>query len=178
MVQINLLPWREQARQAKQIRFGILLAMFVVAAIMLIIGAHFYYKNLIQIQNESNAFLQSSLDASQTELATLKEKKQAQITLIAQLHYIINLRKKSYETVHLLDALAHTVPENVLLDKVIREGDVVTIAGIAQVDSEVTQFIKNIRQVNGFDQPVLTGITSIQGPNGDERHFQIKVGFK
>jgi type IV pilus assembly protein PilN len=174
-MQINLLPWREHERQLKQIGFGILMAAFLIAALVLIILAHIYFQSLIASQNKSNAYLQTELQVAQNELSDLKQNKVDQMKLIQHLHFLINLRRKSYAAVLLVDTLAKTTPVTILLDKVERVGDNVAIYGTAESDPEVTVFMKNIGAVKGFKQPELAGITSVQGPNGDERHFQIKV---
>lgn len=174
-MQINLLPWREQARQVKQIGFGILMASFLVGALVLVVFVHIYVHSLINAQNASNNYLQTQLQIAQNNLTDLKQKKEDQMKLIENLHFLINLRKKSYAAVKLLDTLAKTTPSSILLDKVERINDDITITGTAQADPEVTVFMKNIAAVKGFNQPVLSSITNVQGVNGDEKHFQIKV---
>lgn len=174
-MQINLLPWREHERQVKQIGFGILMAAFVVAALALVILVHIYFKALILSQKNSNTYLQTELQMAQNNFTDLKQKKEDQMKLIEHLHFLINLRKKSYAAIALLDTVAKTTPSSILLDKIERINNSVTITGVAQTDSEVTVFMKNIGGVKGFKQPELAGITSVQGPHGDERHFQIKV---
>jgi type IV pilus assembly protein PilN len=174
-VQINLLPWREQARQKKQVRLGILMASCAALSVILIILAHIYFRAMIMEQNKVNSYLQTEIQSSQTDLETLKEKKLSQVTLLEQLHYLMNLRITSYQAVSIMNILATATPSTVILDKVSREMKNIIIAGQAETDTEVTQFMKNIATVKGYKQPVLTGITSVQGVNGDERHFQLKV---
>lgn len=175
MVQINLLPYREQARQVKQVRLGILMACCVGLAIALVIAVHIYFRSIINDQNKINVYLQNQIALGQADLATLKDKKASQVSLITQLHYLMDLRVKSYNAVRLLNMLAIATPKSVMLDKVIRENNTIVIAGQTDSDAEVTLFMKNIATQPGFKPPVLSGITSQQGPLGDERHFQIKV---
>jgi type IV pilus assembly protein PilN len=175
MVQINLLPWREQARQRKQVRLGILMASCAALSVVLIILTHIYFRGIIFEQNKANAYLQNQIQESQTNLATLKEKKNHQVTLLEQLRYLLNLRANSYQAIRLLNVLATATPTSIVLDKVTRIAKTISIFGQADTDTQVTQFMKNIGQVPGFKEPVLTGINSEQGVNGDERHFQLKV---
>jgi Tfp pilus assembly protein PilN len=137
--------------------------------------AHIYFRGLIFEQNKVNAYLQSQIQASDADLATLKEKKNSQVTLLEQLHYLINLRANSYQAISLLNVLATDTPTTVTLHKVTRIAKEIMIFGQADTDTEVTQFMKKIGKIAGFKQPVLTGINSVQGVNGDERHFQLKV---
>ncbi|MES2217509.1 MAG: PilN domain-containing protein [Pseudomonadota bacterium] len=175
MVQINLLPWREQARQRKQVRLGIMMASCAALSVVLIILTHIYYRGVIFEQNKANNYLQTQIQESDTNLATLKEKKNHQVTLLEQLRYLMNLRTNSFQAIRLLNVLATATPTSIILEKAIRMGKMITIYGQAETDTQVTQFMKNIGKMPGFKQPVLTSINSEQGVNGDERHFQLKV---
>jgi type IV pilus assembly protein PilN len=175
MVQINLLPWREHARQVKQVRLGILMASCAALSVVLIIMTHIYFRALIAEQNKINTYLQSEIQKSDTDLATLKEKKTSQVTLLEQLRYLMNLRSSSYQAVSIMNVLPKATPPSIILHKVTRSAKEILIYGQAETDTEVTQFMKNIGRLPGYKEPVLASITSEQGPDGDERHFQLKV---
>ena len=175
MIQINLLPWREHARQAKSIRFGLMLASFIVASIVAMILMHLYFKGIISSQNGRNTFLQTEIDKTQADFTDLKQKKLEQTTLVTQLHYIMNLQRDSYSIIYLLDELAKIAPTSVLLEKIERNANVITVAGKARSDLQITVFIKDLGETKGFSQPVLTEITSQEGNAAEERHFQLKI---
>ncbi len=53
----------------------------------------------------------------QTELTSLQDKKQKQIALQTQLHFIMELRATSFQAVTLLNGIASAVPSAVSLEK-------------------------------------------------------------
>lgn len=175
MIQINLLPWREQARRDKQIQFAILIASFIGLAFFAIIFIHICYGRAISHQQDRINFLQSEITQKQADLTALKGQKQEQHDLDAELHFIMNLQTKSFQAVRLLDELASAVPPSVLLDKINREGSTITISGTAQSDSQVTIFMKNIAKSPGLKQPVLTGISAQENSPTLGKHFQLRV---
>lgn len=176
MVQINLLPWREQVKQEKKTQFGILIAAVVVLAIICLIFTRFYYKSIISNQLARNQYLQQQLEKEQTQLTSLIAKKNEQEALQASLNFLIGLRQQSYGVVQLLDALIRAVPESVTLQKIMREGNQVTMIGVAKSDAQISLFMENLAKIKIFDQPNLTKITA--NPIADERVFQVKVELK
>ena len=175
MDQINLLPWREQARQVKRTEFLITLGFFIGLTLVLVFILHLYLSMLVCHQMDRNQYLQSELDKNQGEVTTLKEKKKEVLALRAQLQFLKELRGKSYRAVRILNMLTTAVPQSLSLEKVIRNGNSVMIEGVAQSDLEVTLFMKNISTTHGFAQPVLTGINTEKTDTQGQRHFQLTV---
>jgi len=175
MVRINLLPWREQARRAKQIRFGITLGIFLVLTFIMLIFVHIYLSGWISAEQQRSAYLRSEFDADQLDLTALKTEKDKQVLLEAQLHFVMDLRAKGFRAIHLLSALVKTVPISLSLEKILRRGNTIFISGKAQSDLQITLFMKNIGAEGSFNPPVLTEISTQLNGTVEERHFQMKI---
>lgn len=175
MTQINLLTWREQAKQTKKKRFIFLIISTVMLAGFFIMLFHIYHKALIRHQLDRNTYLQSELGKEQAELTLLIGKKKEMTKDTTALNFIMSLRKESYQAVQLLDALSRVVPEDATLSKVVRKKNVITIFGKAKSDSQVTLLINNMSKVKVFKQPELTEISAKSNATGDERNFKLKV---
>jgi type IV pilus assembly protein PilN len=178
MTQINLLPWREQARQFRKIFFGIILGGCIVISIFMAIFIHFYLKIENDIQTERNTYLQAQIDHAQTELDLLKAQQIIRDKIISELNLIINLRKKSYSSVSVLNLLLKATPSTVLIEKLSREGKVFSIEGLADSDLQTTLFMRNIQAVTGFNQPELNVIKTqknLTNEGNDEIDFILKV---
>lgn len=174
MTQINLLPWREQARQGKKTQFIVILVSFIILTLFLVLIAYFYLDSLISSQKKINDFLQTSLDQENSQLLVLHKKKQEQDAVDKQLHFIFGLRDSSYKAVRLLDELTRVVPDSVLLSKITREGDKITIKGKAQSNLQVTLFLKNIAKSPIFTQPILAEINGQENNSEDQKYFLLK----
>ncbi len=175
MVRINLLPWREQARKAKRIRFGILLGIFLLFTLFIIICAHIYVDSLIAAQQERLDYLQSEIDLEQGTLGTLKVENKKKLSLESQLGFVMNLRARGLQAIHLFDALTNSIPSALTLEKIERQGNIINLTGKAQSDMEITLFMKNLFNQHYFNQPVLTDISTRKNGNVEERYFHLKL---
>lgn len=179
MMQINLLPWREQEKEARKVRFFANLAGFIGFSLLFLVILHFYIDHDINHQLLRNAYLQSEMNQEQQNLAALKKMVQDQASFEDQLHFIIKLREQSLQVVRLLDLLTKTIPDTVSLDKVMRQGNVITITGETPSNLEITAFMKNLSQFPYFTQPVLTQITGQTEKKDEENQsFELKMSQK
>jgi type IV pilus assembly protein PilN len=178
MTQINLLPWREHARQTKKLIFGIILIGCVVLSILTVVIFHIYLNIENNIQIERNNYLQSALDHTTADIVTLTAHQLLRDKIVKELNLITDLRKKSFAAVRMLNLLVKATPPTVLINVLARENKIFTIEGTADSDLETTVFIRNIEAITGFNQPVLNVIKTQKEANNstnEEIHFQLKV---
>lgn len=175
MTQMNLLPWREQARQASRLRFATTLFTYLVGSAVLVLMLHFYMAALIVYQQKRIGFLQIILAQAKMEVETLNKQKVQTKQVEAKLKFIMNLRAKSFRAVHLLNELSSTIPSTITLLGVTREGDVVTLEGNVESDLEITKLMKQLAILPGFSQPVLTEISAKKDSAETMRYFRLKV---
>jgi type IV pilus assembly protein PilN len=175
MAQFNLLPWKEQERQIQKIIFAATVGAFAVLALFFVILCHFYLYGALKYQEKRNSFLESELGQAQSFLADLEKQQAQEHVLIDEMHFIINLRDQNFQAVRLLDALAILTSSTISLTKVAREGNAVTVDGVALSDIEITLFMKNLAKSTIFEQPVLTGITEKKVGEIVQRSFQLKL---
>jgi type IV pilus assembly protein PilN len=105
IVRINLLPHREQRRQARQRQFVSLAAAMAVLSLAAILLVHGILKAQIDNQNSRNALLKTEiakLDEQIKEIDRLREQIQA---VISRKQVVETLQANRSEAVHLLDQL-------------------------------------------------------------------------
>lgn len=175
MIQINLLPWREQARKKNQTRFAIIVASFAGLGLLVAVFFHMHYASMIGKQLKRNAILQTSLDRESEILMTLGKQKKELLGIDNQLHFIFDLRESSYRAVRLLNALAISNPDNVTLFKIIRAKNTILVFGKAKSNLQITLFMESIEKSKLFNQPVLTEISGKESDAGEDRTFQLKL---
>lgn len=178
MTQINLLPWREEARQRKKIEFGVTIGAAILLVIFLSILVHFYLSGLITTENNRIAFLQNALTQKGTELNNLKDKKKKQLSIETELGFLYGLKAKSYNAVRLMNELETKVPGTITLEKLTREKNQIHIEGEAQSELQITLFMKNLGTSVYFTQPTLTRISETKENVGTERSFEVVVDEK
>lgn len=178
MTQINLLSWREQAKQAKKIRFGAIAACFAILAIIVIFLLHLYYRGQLNTQLDRNNYLQSQLQNEQGQLTQLIAEKKKLAATNTALNFIVGLQEQSYRAVLLLETLVKSVPDSVTVNKIMREGNVIKIQSKALSNDDVSTFMENLEKTKIFKQPELTLITAKENTTDSSILFEINVELK
>jgi type IV pilus assembly protein PilN len=181
MIRINLLPHREQKRQARQRQFvslSIGLAMLGLAVVLLV---HVIFGTQIENQQSRNALLKTEigkLDEQIKEIDKLREQTQA---LLARKQVVETLQSNRTEAVHLLDQMVRQLPDGIYLKSLRQSGAKVTMVGYAQSNARVSTLMRNIESSPWLTQPELVEIKSVPSPiNKDLRvsEFTLNVQVK
>ncbi|MGH8380483.1 PilN domain-containing protein [Pseudomonas sp.] len=146
---LNLLPWREQQRQAGIRRLqGLLLGVGLMAALITwltdYLGRQVQHRQMLESASTRQAI--ERFDAQLTQLSQhTVEQEQIQHRLQA-LEY---LQGKRLFLVDLLVQLERAVPQGVYLTAVTREGTRLHIHGLARSGSLVAQLLRNLSSALG-----------------------------
>ena len=181
MIRINLLPHREQRRQARQRQFVSLSIGLAVLGIMVVIVVHGIFVAQIENQQSRNALLKAEigkLDEQIKEIDKLREQTQA---LLARKQVVETLQANRTEAVHLLDQMVRQLPDGIYLRSMKQVGAKVTLIGYAQSNARVSTLMRNIESSPWLTQPELVEIKSVPSPiNKDLRvsEFTLNVQVK
>ncbi|MEX2480570.1 MAG: PilN domain-containing protein [Gammaproteobacteria bacterium] len=156
MPRINLLPWREELRKQKRAEYLATLGLCAVAAIVVWFSVHLYFGELIEQQDQRNAYLQQQIKLLDKKIAEIKELEKEKENLIARMKAIETLQTSRPLIVHLFDELVTTLPEGVYLTQVAQKGPTVTLKGIAQSNARVSNFMRNVEKSEWLAEPKLT----------------------
>ena len=144
MPSINLLPWREARRKARQRTFQTRLVMAVVVAIVVLILWWLGLSNAISNQNARNTYLSDQIKLIDQQIATIKTLKQQKAQMLARMNIIQQLQASRLAVVHLFDQLVKTLPAGVYLTQVSQNGSELTIEGVAESSARVSTYMRNI----------------------------------
>ena len=164
MIRINLLPHREQKRQARQRQFvsvAIGLAILGLAVVGLV---HVIFVTQIENQQSRNKLLKdeiAKLDEQIKEIDKLREQTQA---LLSRKQVVETLQTNRTEAVHLLDQMVRQLPDGVYLRTLKQVGPKVTAVGYAQSNARVSTLMRNIEASPWLTQPELVEIKSVPLP--------------
>jgi type IV pilus assembly protein PilN len=163
-MRINLLPHREQKRQARQRQFvslAFVLAIFGVAIVALV---HAVLAARIDNQLSRNALLKTKiaeLDSQIKEIDKLRDQIQQ---VLARKQVVETLQANRNEAVHLLDQLVRQLPEGVYLQSVKQTDKKVQIVGYAQSNARVSTLMRNIEGSPWLEKPALVEIKLVNMP--------------
>lgn len=158
MIRINLLPHREAARKARRQQFYTLAGMVLALGALVVFLGQTLIEGYVARQEDRNTFLKNeiaTLDKQVEEIKRIKEQSQA---LLDRKTAIETLQKDRGETVYLLSEMALQTPEGVYLRSLKQIGSTVTVSGLAQSNSRVSTFMRNIESSNWMELPRLIEI--------------------
>ena len=178
MVRINLLPHREQKRQARQRQFVSLAVGLAILGIAVVGLGHVVIAARIDNQNNRNNLLKTEiakLDEQIKEIDRLRDQTQA---LLARKQVVETLQANRTEAVHLLDQLVRQLPDGVYLRTVRQNGARVTLIGYAQSNARVSTLMRNIESSPWLGSPELVEIRSVAVDRQKVNEFTLAMQVK
>ena len=163
-VRINLLPHREQKRQARQrqfVSFAVLLAILALAVVGLV---HMVFAAKVDDQNARNKLLKTEiakLDEQIKEIDKLRDQIQQ---VLARKQVVENLQANRSEAVHLLDQIVRQLPDGIYLKSLKQSGTRVQMVGYAQSNARVSTLMRNVEASPWIAKPELVEIKLVTLP--------------
>lgn len=155
MPRINLLPWRDELRAQRRNQFYMAMGgAFGVAAVLVLIGI-LLMNGVIDAQHDRNNLLKeeiAQLDVRIKEIVDLEQKKNR---LVARMKIIEELQMSRPVIVHLFEELVTTLPDGVYLTSVKQTGKTLEIKGVAESNTRVSAFMRNIDKSEWLESPDL-----------------------
>ena len=163
-IRINLLPHREQKRQARQRQFITLALSLAVLGVAVVILVHGVLASRIENQNDRNNLLKGEivkLDEQIKEIDKLRESIQA---VLSRKQIVETLQANRSEAVHLLDQLVRQLPDGIYIRSVKQSGAKVTLIGYAQSNARISTLMRNIDASPWLQSPELVEIKLVPAP--------------
>jgi type IV pilus assembly protein PilN len=178
MVRVNLLPHREQKRQARQRQFISMAIGLAVLGVAIVGLVHIVIAARIENQNGRNTLLKTEiakLDEQIKEIDKLREQTQA---LLARKQIVETLQSNRTEAVHLLDQLVRQLPDGLYLKSVKQVGAKVTLTGYAQSNARVSTLMRSIESSPWLATPELIEIKSVPLDKQKVNEFTLSLQMK
>jgi len=163
MTEINLLPWREARREQERKNVITLLIFSVIIAVVVVFLINQYASGLVDEQAHRNQRLQDEITRLNAQLIEIKRLKVVRDGLISRMTIVHSLLSGRITTIHLFDELAKIMPDGIYLTEMKRVGDLVSIQGYSESNSNVSILMKNIQNNPWLYNAILTDIKK----NGD-----------
>jgi type IV pilus assembly protein PilN len=181
-MRINLLPHREQKRQARERQFVSLAITLAILGVAIVALVHVILTARIDNQISRNQLLKTKiaeLDAQIKEIDRLRDQIQQ---VLARKQVVESLQSNRNEAVHLLDQLVRQLPEGVYLNSVKQTEQKVTIVGYAQSNARVSTLMRNIEGSPWLEKPELVEVKLVsvpaQGRTGPQNLNQFTLNFQ
>ncbi|WP_201578355.1 MULTISPECIES: PilN domain-containing protein [Psychrobacter] len=144
MARINLLPWRQEERERRNKEFLTLVVAVTLLALLAAFASWSYFNNELDEQRNANALIEQEnarLDKALTEIDSLEQRRE---DIISRMQVIQDLQGRRPVPVRLWDDLAKAIPPALYLNNLKREGDTLTLTGLADNPNVVSSLIRNL----------------------------------
>jgi type IV pilus assembly protein PilN len=155
MIRINLLPHREEKRKAKRQQFFALASLVFVLAGLIVFFGWTINDRYIASQQEKNEFLTAEIEKLNKQIAQIKSLKDEIGILLKKKEVIETLQRDRGMAVNLLVEIARQVPEGAYLKSLRQNGMKVSLAGVSQSNSRVSELMRNLEQSSALEKPRL-----------------------
>jgi type IV pilus assembly protein PilN len=163
MPMINLRPWREELRAEKQRNFITSLIVVLVLAVALIFLWQDFVSSEIENQRSRNSYLSSSMAELDKKIKEIKELKSEKKKLLDRMKVIQDLQGTRPVIVRVMDELVRTLPDGLYYQSLEREGDLISIKGMAESNNRISGLMRNFESSVWFSNPNLKDVSAIKG---------------
>ena len=184
MILINLLPHREEKRKRKKIAFFAGLGVAAAAGLAAVGVWYVLVQQLTSAQRERNQYLSAEiakLEVQIKDIATLKAEIES---LKARQKAVEDLQIDRNLPVHLLNELVKQTPEGIYFTSVKQDGQVLSVAGIAQTQERVSEFLRNTANNSEWlvrPELIESKAATVQAANKEQKRlfdFSVRVTVK
>lgn len=178
MKQINLIPWREQAREYRKREFFNILAAALLASLLLIAFIHFILRNAIRNQDNINDIYQQEITQLNQQLTIIEQLKKQQQAIVERISIIDKLQANRSQAVNIFTDMVKTLPQGVYLTGIKRVENVITITGKAESNARISTFMRNLEALSWLEQASLTQIQTNPTAGAYSNDFVLDLKLK
>jgi type IV pilus assembly protein PilN len=169
MARINLLPWREERRKARQVQFNILAGIVGAAGAFTVFLMYLWMSSAISAQNDRNKYLQDQITFMDRQIDQIKDLQDTKSNLLARMQIIQQLQSSRPIVVHLFDQLVKTLPPGVFLTSVTESGDSLVLEGTAESSARISTYLRNIDASPFMGDPNLQVVSKDPAKSGAQK---------
>ncbi|MDO8349761.1 MAG: PilN domain-containing protein [Gallionella sp.] len=158
MIRINLLPYREERRRAKQIQFFTLSALSMLLGVLVWGLVHVAISTQIDYQERRNAYLQEETAILDKQIAEIRKLREQTKSLLERKDAVEKLQSDRSQVVHLLDQMLRILPEGVYIKTLKQNGDAINLVGYAQSNARISTLMRAVEDSAWLEAPALVEI--------------------
>ncbi len=173
-IEINLLPWREEARARRSKRFYLALVLVALSGLGAGYGMTWYLEQQLSAQQERNRFIEAESRQLDVVIREISELEEVRETMEAQVAVFTELQVGRGQTVHVFNDLVTSLVDGVHYTRLDREGNSLQMAGIAENNRQVSDQLRALDAATSLAEPVLSEVEAEQ--QGERRRFSLSLG--
>jgi type IV pilus assembly protein PilN len=166
MAHINLLPWRERLREERKREFFTILVGVVIISAGILFLVDRYFNGEIDVQNSRNNFVRAEITVLDARVAEINQLRQQKEDIRSRMNVITDLQGTRPVIVRIFDELVKTLPDGVYYKSLVRVDNTISIEGMAESYSKITQLLRRLDDSEWFQESDLDDISAVK-PGGN-----------
>jgi len=155
MPRINLLPWRDEQRKERKLRFLVWLGGAAIGACLTAFVGYLLMDSMVSAQDARNQNLKGEIAELDKQIEKINSLEADKARFIARMDVIEKLQRSRPEIVHIFDEIAKQLPDGVYLTGITQTGSRLKFEGVAQSSTRVSAFMRNIDGSSYLKNPEL-----------------------
>ena len=155
MPRINLLPWRDEERKERKLKFLVALGGAAVGACLTAFVGYLMMDSMVSAQEARNQKLKEQIEELDKQIEKINSLEADKARFIARMEVIEKLQRSRPEIVHVFDEIAKQLPDGVYLTAISQNGPRLKFEGVAQSSTRVSAFMRNIDGSSYLKNPEL-----------------------
>ncbi|MFV0276104.1 MAG: PilN domain-containing protein [Parahaliea sp.] len=160
MVQINLLPWRDERRQELKKEFLTVLVLVLAVGV----GAVFLMDRVVSSQiggqQARNNYIGQNIKELDKKVNEIKDLQKKRNQLIERMRVIQELQGNRPIIVRILDQLVRTIPDGVFYTSLQTQDKAIQLAGVAESNNRVSSLMRRLDASDWFADPNLDRVSA------------------
>lgn len=158
MKTINLLPWRQKLRMEQTFFFteSLIFSLMIGASLAFII--YLYALDMTFDAKEAIEIIKSEISECDKKIVIINQYQKTKDALISRLKIVQSLQSTRALTVHLFDEMTNIIPDGIVITSMKRIGNILTIQGFSESNTNVSILMRNIENNPWFSHPMLTQV--------------------
>ena len=163
LIQLNMLPYREEQDKQKKAKFTRFMIFSGLFGVGLLIFTYVSLSGLILNQESRNQQLTAGIDQLNIQIKEVETLEAEKRDFLARKAKVEELENKRFEAARMIDSLNTVAPEGVYLTGIkAKDVSTYTLSGKATSDSKIADFMRVIPSTNVFGQPSLDSINKVE----------------
>lgn len=158
MSNINLLPWRESAKERQKKGFFTLLGVCAAFSVVAVVAVNQYVSHRIDIQNQRNQFLQNEIAMLDSQIGQINQIKLQKQALVNRMKLIDALQQSRNISVRLFNELPVVIANGVYLQSLNFNQSQIDVVGKAEAYNRVANTMRLIEGTKWLGQAAINSI--------------------
>lgn len=175
MANINLLPWREEAREKQKRDYtGILALVFLVSGLIVYLLL-MIIDMFIEEQRSRNGYLQSEIQLLESQISEITEIRSRKTDIERRTEIILDLQQARNLPTHVLDELVRVVPPGIYLSSIEKKGSLLWIEGRSESNNNVANMMRKVAASTWLHDPNMQSIVAQNEELRQLQRFTLRV---